>query len=51
MAAPRIWTIRASPREAKRNGWEFMGRSHEQRPIHKEGDQAAMGSVQNLSHF
>ncbi len=42
MVAPRIWTIRASPREAKRNGWEFMGRSYEQRPIHKEGDQAAM---------
>jgi len=25
-----------------RNGWEFTGRSHEQRAIHKEGDQAAM---------
>jgi hypothetical protein len=42
MAAPRIWTIHASPREAKCNGWEFMGRSYEQRPIHMEGDQAAM---------
>jgi hypothetical protein len=42
MAAPRIWTIHASPREAKCNGWEFIGRSYEQRPIHMEGDQAAM---------
>ena len=28
--------------EAKRNGWEFMGHSYEQGPIHKEADQAAM---------
>jgi peptidoglycan/xylan/chitin deacetylase (PgdA/CDA1 family) len=28
--------------EAKRNGWEFMGHSYQQGPIHKEGDQAAM---------
>src|SRR6185436_2372924 len=28
--------------EAKRQGWEFMGHSYEQGPIHKEGDQAAM---------
>ena len=28
--------------EAKRDGWEFMGHSYEQGPIHKEPDQAAM---------
>lgn len=28
--------------EAKNAGWEFMGHSYEQGPIHKEGDQAAM---------
>src|SRR6202022_132681 len=28
--------------EAKRAGWEFMGHSYEQGPIHKEPDQAAM---------
>ena len=28
--------------EAKREGWEFMGHSYEQGPIHKEPDQAAM---------
>src|SRR5213082_3983752 len=28
--------------EAKRQGWEFMGHSYEQGPIHKEPDQAAM---------
>src|SRR5207247_8672356 len=28
--------------EAKRAGWEFMGHSYEQGPIHKEADQAAM---------
>ncbi len=28
--------------EARRGGWEFMGHSYEQGPIHKEPDQAAM---------
>ena len=28
--------------QAKRDGWEFMGHSYEQGPIHKEPDQAAM---------
>ena len=28
--------------QAKDAGWEFMGHSYEQGPIHKEGDQAAM---------
>jgi peptidoglycan/xylan/chitin deacetylase (PgdA/CDA1 family) len=28
--------------EARRHGWEFMGHSYQQGPIHKEGDQAAM---------
>ena len=28
--------------EARDAGWEFMGHSYEQGPIHKEGDQAAM---------
>src|SRR5215210_9072212 len=28
--------------EAKRQGWEFMGHSYEQGPIHKEPDQATM---------
>src|SRR3989440_600129 len=28
--------------EARRNGWEFMGHSYQQGPIHKEADQAGM---------
>ncbi len=35
-------TIRASPRRPSAHGWEFMGHSYEQGPIHKEPDQAAM---------
>ena len=39
-ASARI--TRASPQQAKDAGWEFMGHSYEQGPIHKEPDQAAM---------
>ncbi len=35
-------TIARVAEEAKRQGWEFMGHSYEQGPIHKEPDQAAM---------
>ncbi len=35
-------TIRASPKQARDDGWEFMGHAYEQGPIHKEADQAGM---------
>ena len=35
-------TIRASPKQARDAGWEFMGHAYEQGPIHKETDQAGM---------
>ena len=39
--------------EAKREGWEFMGHSYEQGPIHKEPDQVAMiaRSMETLEKF
>ena len=39
--------------EAKRDGWEFMGHSYEQGPIHKEPDQEAMiaRSLDTLERF
>ncbi len=39
--------------QAKRDGWEFMGHSYEQGPIHKEPDQAAMiaRSLATLERF
>jgi allantoinase len=39
--------------EAKKDGWEFMGHSYEQGPIHKEPDQAAMiaRSLDTLERF
>jgi allantoinase len=39
--------------EAKREGWEFMGHSYEQGPIHKEPDQVAMiaRSMDTLEKF
>ena len=39
-ASARI--TRASPQQARDDGWEFMGHAYEQGPIHKEPDQAAM---------
>ena len=35
-------TTRASPKQARDAGWEFMGHAYEQGPIHKEPDQAGM---------
>src|SRR6202521_5173995 len=39
--------------EAKKDGWEFMGHSYEQGPIHKEPDRAAMiaRSLDTLERF
>jgi peptidoglycan/xylan/chitin deacetylase (PgdA/CDA1 family) len=39
--------------EAKREGWEFMGHSYQQGPIHKEPDQPGMikRSLDILEHF
>jgi allantoinase len=39
--------------EARSDGWEFMGHSYEQGPIHKEPDQKAMiaRSLDVLTHF